>query len=692
MRYTNFSELPAYAFQPKLGRGPFSYGMTLEGGPAGVISSVTDPISSALGTDGGGGGLLGAVEDLGQGIGQIGVEIDKGVNEAVPGGWATVAAVAIMIAAPYAAPYIMAEVGAAGALTAAEAAAIAEAAAVAEGATTAGMATASTAATATTAEAALQAAAINAGKSAAINAGTQLATTGSVDPDQVFKAGVAGGVTGGLGSTLNAYDVNPMISGGVSGTVGGGLNAALNDRDIGTGALTGGIGGTAGGASNMVSKELGLDPYSAGALRGATSGVTSAALNNQDIVAGGLTGAAVGTAGVAGSRLGTTLQNEVTGDPDRQTFTGNVLSSLARSETKDLLTDDPTRPQRPQRPPLQRPIPRTILAGAPSQVNYAQPSGALPRASSQPNQTSAFTPRMSPTGAPIFGNEQSSSSMIGQTGLPSMASTTSNAADLSLAGGAAGVPTGSSPNANTGNVTGLVPSSGLNASGLPAPLASGVLTSQAMYEPDNAKVNQLKQLYPQLENVDSRILTSITSDPTNQTYARGGPVRMNKGGNTSDILERYRKAQEDYEFTQNDRGFRLAAQSLLPPNQDRYAARVPYGDPSSNFNRPISSQYFINRANGGSATHNPEFITGKTGHFVEGRGDGQSDDIPAMLADGEYVFDADTVAALGNGSSKAGALQLDKMRESIRKHKRSAPNNKIPPKAKSPLEYFKGKA
>jgi hypothetical protein len=88
--------------------------------------------------------------------------------------------------------------------------------------------------------------------------------------------------------------------------------------------------------------------------------------------------------------------------------------------------------------------------------------------------------------------------------------------------------------------------------------------------------------------------------------------------------------------------------------------------------------------------HIPEFKTGTTGHFVEGRGDGQSDDIPAMLADGEYVFDADTVAALGNGSSKAGALVLDKMRENIRKHKRSAPEDKIPPKAKSPLEYLKG--
>ena len=31
---------------------------------------------------------------------------------------------------------------------------------------------------------------------------------------------------------------------------------------------------------------------------------------------------------------------------------------------------------------------------------------------------------------------------------------------------------------------------------------------------------------------------------------------------------------------------------------------------------------------------------------------------------------------------------LDKMRMAIRKHKRSAPIDKIPPKAKSPLEYI----
>ena len=93
------------------------------------------------------------------------------------------------------------------------------------------------------------------------------------------------------------------------------------------------------------------------------------------------------------------------------------------------------------------------------------------------------------------------------------------------------------------------------------------------------------------------------------------------------------------------------------------------------------------------------FVPGPEGHLyqrheergfaVGGAGTGQSDDIPTMLSDGEYVVDADTVAALGDGSSKAGAQALDKMREAIRTHKRSAPADKIPPKAKSPLEYLK---
>jgi hypothetical protein len=83
----------------------------------------------------------------------------------------------------------------------------------------------------------------------------------------------------------------------------------------------------------------------------------------------------------------------------------------------------------------------------------------------------------------------------------------------------------------------------------------------------------------------------------------------------------------------------------------------------------------------------------RTGNAVTGPGDGQSDDIPAMLADGEFVFPADVVAALGNGSTKAGSDKLYDMMHSIRAYHRSAKPKDLPPAAKkSPLDYLKKRA
>jgi hypothetical protein len=80
----------------------------------------------------------------------------------------------------------------------------------------------------------------------------------------------------------------------------------------------------------------------------------------------------------------------------------------------------------------------------------------------------------------------------------------------------------------------------------------------------------------------------------------------------------------------------------------------------------------------------------RRGDAVTGPGDGQSDDIPAMLADGEFVFPADVVAALGNGSTKAGSDKLYDMMHSIRAYHRSAKPQDLPPPAKkSPLDYLK---
>ena len=76
---------------------------------------------------------------------------------------------------------------------------------------------------------------------------------------------------------------------------------------------------------------------------------------------------------------------------------------------------------------------------------------------------------------------------------------------------------------------------------------------------------------------------------------------------------------------------------------------------------------------------------------VNGPGTGRSDDIPAVLSDGEYVIDAETVALLGDGSSKAGAKKLDEMRVNLRKHKgRNLAKGKFSVNAKRPEKYLSG--
>jgi hypothetical protein len=64
----------------------------------------------------------------------------------------------------------------------------------------------------------------------------------------------------------------------------------------------------------------------------------------------------------------------------------------------------------------------------------------------------------------------------------------------------------------------------------------------------------------------------------------------------------------------------------------------------------------------------------KKGGYLDGPGDGMSDDIPATiegkqparLADGEFVVPADVVSHLGNGSTKAGAKRLYAMMAKVR--------------------------
>jgi hypothetical protein len=99
------------------------------------------------------------------------------------------------------------------------------------------------------------------------------------------------------------------------------------------------------------------------------------------------------------------------------------------------------------------------------------------------------------------------------------------------------------------------------------------------------------------------------------------------------------------------------------------------------------------KAEGGSIEgHNPEFyseggLSSMDNRYVEGEGDGTSDSVPAMLANGEFVIPADVVSKLGNGSNEAGAGVLDQFLSEIRKHAHSN-GEKLPPESKGPLGYL----
>ena len=102
-------------------------------------------------------------------------------------------------------------------------------------------------------------------------------------------------------------------------------------------------------------------------------------------------------------------------------------------------------------------------------------------------------------------------------------------------------------------------------------------------------------------------------------------------------------------------------------------------------------------ADGGSvedeSEHNPTFyseggLNSLENTYVKGDGDGTSDSVEAMLANGEFVIPADCVSDLGNGSNDAGAKVLDEFLATIRAHKQKHDPKNLPPDSKGPLAYL----
>ena len=77
------------------------------------------------------------------------------------------------------------------------------------------------------------------------------------------------------------------------------------------------------------------------------------------------------------------------------------------------------------------------------------------------------------------------------------------------------------------------------------------------------------------------------------------------------------------------------------------------------------------------------YLNARTGGMIAGPGDGKSDDIPAMLSNGEHVIDAATVSDLGNGDNDAGQKRLEEIKHKIRSSAGRKNPNKASPKQRS---------
>ena len=89
------------------------------------------------------------------------------------------------------------------------------------------------------------------------------------------------------------------------------------------------------------------------------------------------------------------------------------------------------------------------------------------------------------------------------------------------------------------------------------------------------------------------------------------------------------------------------AQRLYDPDQNPYLAS---GTGDKDFFKDINPLY---AAKGGGISDFPR----KTG-MIDGPGDGQSDSIPAMLSDGEFVMTKQAVMAAGNGDREKGTKKM----------------------------------
>ena len=243
--------------------------------------------------------------------------------------------------------------------------------------------------------------------------------------------------------------------------------------------------------------------------------------------------------------------------------------------------------------------------------------------------------------------------------IPSLMSSLSQTSTPSTSSGVSPTTTGTSPNNVTDNTTApkgkffqgqQIASPFANITPVPVPVDN---TTTANYDP--AKLQEIQNQL-QLQQI--------------QNAKTGGIIHKAAGGDLQMISQQLRGSQTQHANPFIARGVPLYS---LPKLAD--------GGSLSMEDRTLPEG------------HNPQFfseggLNSLKNRYVTGAGDGTSDSIPAMLANGEFVIPADVVSNLGNGSNDSGAEILNEFLSVIREHKQKHDAKHLPPDSKGALAYL----
>lgn len=541
-----------------------------------------------------------------------------------------------------------------------------------------------------------------------------------------------------------------------NGTIALAQGASFQDAALTAGKTyaIGQAGAAAGQYAGAAAAEAGYGTYAANAAQGATQGATSSALSGGDAQ----TGALMGALGGVNRSLAKSASDQMFEDWSQQEAERAYENSYSPTE-QDVLAADPS---------IKMDFPLTTPAessgagyydettGAFIPAEYGQLQAPLTDASGtnyssmdgytyDPNTSTWTTPDglktdlsyLENSNQPVYGSDILEPPTGYQpSGYDPLVSTSQIQKGLNFATNA--ILNGSSSPSGLGlkptGSTGLKPPTS-ERYGSPQLLSGNSLGADSTGDP--FYLQQLKQLYSSLTPQMQQALMTNNGNASNtgaanlasNAFELQSPLKMASGGAAESS-----KTTESV-FPQAATG--LSRGPIMGGGQRKVATLAPLVQMSQQITRHAKGGLSVSHPDI-PKDHKPEFITGKTGYYASGRGTGQSDDIPAVLHHGDFVMDADTVAALGDGSSKAGAQALEQfrnhipvrasgggkvipaqiadgeyvlpeafvtalgkgdnargakilesMRKNLREHKRSAPTSKIPPKAKSPLEYIK---